>query len=320
MSEIVSDETGVSVFNTIKIWIQLSRLPFHLVGALPFILGTVLAWRIMGVFNLPVFIMSIIAVVLIMLSTYYAGEYYDIDVDRLSAGMEKNAFSGGTQVIVRNLIPHNQAKIASYVTITLAGVIGIILQFYYKTGPWTIPLGVIGIISGFYYSTPPMRWVKRGVGEILIGFCYGWLPVATSFYLQSGMIAEIVHWISVPIACTIFNIILINEFPDYPADVIEGKRNLVVRMGKGVSAFIYVAVTVIALLSFGLSMTHGLPAITLLFCLPFLLISLALIFLMLKKSYLNRNRLELICGLTIVVNLGISLACIVAVFMRGVSS
>jgi len=62
-------------------------------------------------------------------------------------------------------------------------VIGLILQFYYKTGPWTIPLGVIGMITGFFYSTPPPRWVKRGIGELLIGFCYGWLPVAAAFYL-----------------------------------------------------------------------------------------------------------------------------------------
>lgn len=316
----MSDEAGGSVFNTIKIWLQLSRLPFHLVGVLPFILGMVLAWRITGSFNLSVFIISIIAVVLIMLSTYYAGEYYDLHVDRLSAGMEKNAFSGGTQVIVRNLIPHNHARIASYVTIALACIIGVILQFYYKTGLWTIPLGVSGTISGFYYSTPPMRWVKRGIGESLIGYCYGWLPVAASFYLQSGGIAEIVHWVSVPIACTIFNVILINEFPDYPADIIEGKRNLVVRLGKGVSAFIYIAMTAIALLSFGFSMTKGLPSITLLFCFPFLLIALALIYLMAKKDYLNRNRLELICGLTIVVNFGISLAYILGVCLRGVSS
>ncbi len=301
---------------TIKGWIRLSRPPFHLVGVLPFILGAVLAWRIYGIFNCPVFIWSALAVILIMLSTYYSGEYHDLKVDKLSAEMERNIFSGGTQVIIKDLLPHKQARIAGHIAIALAGVIGLVLQFYYKTGPWTIPLGVIGMIAGFFYSTPPLRWVKRGIGELLIGCCYGWLPVATAFYLQAGTIDNIVHWISIPIACTIFNVILINEFPDYPADLIEGKKNLVVRLGKNTAAFLYIAMTITTWIGFGLAMRQGLPAVTTLFYLPVFLISLMLVVLMFKKDYLDRKRLELICGLTIVVNLGTSLSWILSVWLE----
>ena len=303
---------------TIKRWLQLSRPPFHLVGVMPFILGAILAWRMHGVFNWPVFILSTIAVVLIMLSTYYGGEYHDLKGDKLSAEMERNAFSGGTQVVVKDLLPHKQVKTASYIAIALAGAIGLILQFYYKTGPLTIPLGVIGILAGFFYSTPPLRWVKRGVGELLIGFCYGWLPVASAFYLQAGTIDNIVHWISMPIAFTIFNVILINEFPDYPADLIEGKKNIVVRLGKKTAAFLYIAMTIFAWIAFGLAATRGLPAVTPFFYLPVFMTALLLVVLMSKKNYLDRKRLDLICGLTIAVNLGSSLAFILAVGLRSV--
>ncbi|MDI6761989.1 MAG: prenyltransferase [Thermodesulfobacteriota bacterium] len=302
---------------TIKGWIQLSRPPFHLVGLLPFVLGALLAWYIYGVFNWTVFVWSTAAVLLIMLSTYYSGEYHDLKEDKLSAEIERNVFSGGSQAIVKNLMSHKQAKIAGYVTLVLAGIIGLILHFYYKTGFWTIPLGVIGMTAGFFYSTPPLRWVKRGVGEIIIGFCYGWLPVATAFYLQTGTIDNIVHWISIPIACTIFNVILINEFPDYPADMSEGKRNLAVRLGKDTAAFLYIAMTVIAWIAFGLAVSQGLPAVGLLFYLPVFLIALWLVFLISKKDYLNKKRLELICGLTIVVNLGTALAYILALWLGG---
>jgi len=299
----------------IKGWLQLSRLPFHLVGVLPFLLGAVLAWHTYRVFNWPVFIWSTIAVVLIMLSTYYAGEYHDLNVDKLSASMERNAFSGGTQVIVKNLLPHHHAKIASYVSLVLAGVIGLVLQFYYKTGPWTIPLGVIGMMAGFFYSTPPARWVKRGIGELLIGFCYGWLPVATAYYLQAGTIDSIVHWISIPIGCSIFNVILINEFPDYPADVIEGKRTLVVRFGKNAAVFLYIGMTVIGWIAFALTVRRGLPAVTFLFYLPIFIIALLIVAMMSKRDYLDRKRLELLCGLTIAVNLGTSLVYTLAAWL-----
>ena len=303
---------------TIKGWIQLSRPPFHLVGVFPFVLGAALAWRIYGTFNWPVFIWGTLAVILIMLSTYYGGEYHDLKVDKLSAEMERNAFSGGSQVIVKNLLPHKQANIASYTALILAGVIGLILQFYYRTGPWTIPLGVIGMIAGFFYSTPPLRWVEKGIGELLIGFCYGWLPVATAFYLQIGTIDNIVHWISIPIACTIFNVILINEFPDYPADLIERKTNLVVRLGKNTAAFLYIAMAVIAWIAFGLAVSQGLPAVTFLFYIPVFIIALLLVVMMSRKDYLDKKRLELICGLTIIINLGSSLAYILAIWLGSV--
>lgn len=299
---------------TIKEWIQLSRLPFQVVGVLPFVLGVVLAYHTYGTFDWQVFILGTLAAILIMLSTYYAGEYYDLKEDKLSAELERNRFSGGSQAIPKNLALHRQAKVASCLAILLAGAIGLILQFSYKTGPWTIPLGVVGMIAGFFYSTPPLRWVKRGIGELLIGFCYGWLPVAAAFYLQAGTIDSIVHWVSIPIGCTIFNVILINEFPDYPADLLEGKKNLVVRLGKDVAALIYIAMTIMSWIVFGLGMRQGLPPVTALFYSPFFLISLILTVLMSKKGYLDRNRLELICGLTIVVNLGTSLAYILAVW------
>lgn len=298
----------------IKSWLQLSRLPFHLVGVLPFILGTMHAWRLYGKFSLPVFILSVIAVVLIMLATYYAGEYFDIKEDTISSKLERNAFSGGSQTIVKNLLPHHHAKIASLITLFLAGIVGLVIQFYYKTGIWTIPLGVIGMFCGFFYSTPPIRFVKRGVGEILIGFCYGWLPVATAFYLQTSRFDNIIHFISIPIATTIFNVIFINEFPDYPADFIEGKKNLLIRVGKEKGSFIYILMTILGWASFLLSLEAGFPKRAILFYIPFFLIGLISIILMLKKCYLHRKTLEIICGLTIVVNLGTSLSYILALF------
>jgi len=85
-------------------WIILSRPPFHTVGVLPFILGTLIAWRLDSAFRINVFLVGVAAIVLIMLSTYYAGEYYDLRGDMLSAKMERNTFSGGSQAIVKGMV------------------------------------------------------------------------------------------------------------------------------------------------------------------------------------------------------------------------
>jgi len=307
----------LSLSSTIKAWIQLSRVPFHSVGVMPFILGTVLAWKTTGIFNLPVFLLGVIAVILIMLCTYYTGEYCDIFEDKLSADMDRNTFSGGSQVMVKNLLPGKYPMIAGYVALGLTVIVGLIIKFYYNTGVLTIPLGIIGMISGFFYSKMPIRWVARGIGELMIGFCYGWLPVAVSFYLQVGMIHPIIHWISLPIACTIFNVILVNEFPDHPADVIARKSNLVVRLGKEKAAYLYIFVTVVAWITFIFSVMQGIPMIALIYYAPIFAVSAFIVIVMGKKLYLNKKMLEAICGLTIVTNLGTSLAYTLAIWHKG---
>lgn len=130
---------------------------------------------------------GVLAVIFIMLATYYSGEYFDYDTDALSEKLERNRFSGGTQVLQTGIIPQKHAFVAALLA---AGIVGLILQFYFKTDPYTIPLGAIGMLAGFFYTTKPIQWSYRSVGEILIGFCYGWLPVAASYYIQTKQILQ----------------------------------------------------------------------------------------------------------------------------------
>jgi len=294
--------------NTVKKVFVMSRPPFHIVGILPFVLGTVLANRLTGVFDIPVFIISLFAVILVMLLTYYNGEYYDIKEDALAAKMGKNTFSGGSQVIAQNLLPRKYAKIGSYVSLAIAVLIGLLLQFYFKTGVWTIALGAAGIFLGFFYSSPPLRWASRGVGELIIGFAYGWLPVATAFYIQTQHFNEKANWVSIPIALSIFNVILINEFPDYSADTQAGKRNIVVRIGKERSAIIYIIAAVLMWVFFGISLFNSVPLMSVYFGILFFLITVFIVFSLIKKAYLDHKKLEMLCGMTLVINIGITLS------------
>jgi 1,4-dihydroxy-2-naphthoate octaprenyltransferase len=294
--------------NTVKKVFVMSRPPFHIVGILPFVLGTVLANRLTGVFDIPVFIISLFAVILVMLLTYYNGEYYDIKEDALAAKMGKNTFSGGSQVIAQNLLPRKYAKIGSYVSLAIAVLIGLVLQFYFKTGVWTIALGAAGIFLGFFYSSPPLRWASRGVGELIIGFAYGWLPVVTAFYIQTQHFNGKANWISIPIALSIFNVILINEFPDYSADTQAGKRNIVVRIGKEISAMIYIIAAVLMWVFFGISLFNGVALMSVYFGILFFLITVFIVFSLIKKAYLDHKKLEMLCGMTLVINIGITLS------------
>ncbi|MCS7179324.1 MAG: prenyltransferase [Anaerolineae bacterium] len=296
------------IVRKIKGWIVLARPPFHTVGILPFALGAVMAYQETGVFPWTLWGWGTLAVVLIMLSTYLAGEYFDYEGDRISRRVNPNRFAGGSGVLPAGLLDPKGALVGSIVALVLAGVVGLIIWLGYGTGPWTLPLGIIGMIGGFFYSVPPVRWAARGVGELWIAFCYGWLPVAVAYYLPNGRLDSLIHWVSIPIAATIFNVILLNEYPDYVADQATRKRNLLVRLGLENGARLFAAAHALGWLGMIGSVAAGVPLSTLLFYAPVFLLSLGLVVAVLRGVYRHPRRLEVACGLNIAVNLGTTLA------------
>jgi 1,4-dihydroxy-2-naphthoate octaprenyltransferase len=288
----------------LRAWIALSRPPFHSVGVLPFVLGSVLAWRLTGTLRRDILAWGTVGVVLVMLATYYAGEYWDHREDSLSTALGPSRFAGGSRVLQGGLLPRNSVLWASVGALLLGLVVATVLQLGYGTGPLTLPFCLVGLLGGFFYSTRPIRWVATGVGELWIGFCYGWLPIAVGCYLQVGHVAPLVHWLAIPVGLTIVNVILLNEYPDYAADSATGKKNIVVRLGRRRAAWLYASISVGSWLAMLLSVSRGVPVRALWFFAPVLALSLILVVLLLRERWQDRETLERLCGANLLVNLG----------------
>lgn len=286
----------------ITAWLALSRPPFHSVGVLPFILGTVMAHTLGGAFRPQVLVLGVLGVVAVMLATYYAGEYWDFEEDTASSRMGRSRFSGGSGVLQRGSVSRGAALRASIVSLAAATTIGAILQFGYHTGPYTLPLGLVGMLGGFFYSTRPIRWVERGWGELWIAFCYGWLPVASAYYIQVGGIHPIVHWASLPIAITIFNVILVNEMPDRPADLLAGKTNLTVRLGLRRASILYASMVFASWAAMLATIAAGVPPRALAAFTPAALLSLVSISWALRETG-DPSGYDRLCGATLLHNL-----------------
>jgi len=288
-------------------WWKLSRIPFLSVGILPLILGFVLAWRWGYKGPLGLYVLSTMAVILIMWMTYYLGEWNDLEGDRLNQGF--NRFSGGSRVLVKGVLPVWVSLFLGYGCLAGAILIGFYIYLQYQTDPRTLLLGGIGIFSGFFYSNKPFRWSYRGVGEIVIGFCYGWLPIATGFFLFTGFFSQQVILLSIPVGLSIFNVILINEFPDEEADRAIGKRNLVIRFGREKMGDLYLGLSILTGLFFvKVILIFGQTPFWLLILsgIPLLLILWNLIQVW-RGSYRDAKKLELICRNTIFVNLSMTM-------------
>ena len=217
-------------------------------GIFPLVLGFVLAWRWGYKGPLELYLLSSGAVILIMWMTYYLAERNDLEGDRIN--QDFNRFSGGSRILVNGALPIWVPLLLAYGCLVAACLSGMTIYLRYQTGPWTLFLGGLGIFFGYFYSEKPFQWSYRGMGEIFIGFCYGWLPIATGFYLLTGFFDDQVFLLSIPVGLSVFNVILINEFPDEGADRAVGKKNLVVRFGREKTADLYLGLSLLTGLSF----------------------------------------------------------------------
>jgi len=247
------------------------------------------------------------AAILIMWMAYYLGEWNDLEGDRINQGF--NRFSGGSRVFANESLPVWVSPLLGYASLVGALLIGLHIYLTYQTGLWTLLLGGMGIFSGFFYSGKPFRWSYCGVGEILIGFCYGWLPIATGFYLFTGFFSQQVLLVSIPVSLSIFNVILVNEFPDEEADRVIGKKNLVVRFGKEKMGDFYLGFSLFVGLSFikVMSMLGEVPLwLFLLSGIPLILILWNLVHVW-RGDYRDAKKLELLCRNTLFINLSLAM-------------
>ena len=276
-------------------------------GILPLILGFVLAWRWGYKGPVGLYVLSTIAVILIMWMTYYLGEWNDLEGDRVNQNF--NRFSGGSRVLVKGIFPARYSLLFGYGCLVGAILIGVYIYLQYQSDLRTFLLGGVGIFFGFFYSSRPFRWSYHGLGEILIGFCYGWLPIATGFFLFTGFFSQQILLLSIPVGLSIFNVILINEFPDEEADRAIGKKNLVVRFGKERMGDLYMGLSLLTGLYFikmmwGLGETplwllvlSGVPPL-------FILWNLIQVW---REDYRDAKKLERLCRNTLFVNLSLTM-------------
>jgi 1,4-dihydroxy-2-naphthoate octaprenyltransferase len=202
----------------------------------------------------------------------------------------------------------------AYACLGTAALLGLLLQFCYRTGDLTIPLGALGILGGYFSFARPLCWYRRGLGEVAGALCFGLLPVATGFYLQCGHLVTEVLLYGLPLTWAGFNLFLGYGFPD-----IKGKKDkkapqgeaaavpgLAVRLGPVPAALLYTAVNLLVIL--GLLAIFFFPASPLPWragLWPLLLLAGVNQEMLKRRAYREESRLWWLCRLSLALHLGI---------------
>jgi 1,4-dihydroxy-2-naphthoate octaprenyltransferase len=223
-------------------WVGVVRVKFFVAGIPAVILGAALAYYWAGSFNPVNFILSLIGVILAMIGTYTFNEYYDFKsgVDVMVPREHITPFNAGSRILPSGSLKPESAFKAGLVAWILYSIIAV--YFTFSVGWVIVPLSLVGLISGAFYTMPPFKWAYRGLGELLIGLNYGPLITFGAYYVQTAALPlDLLILPSLIPGLLITAVIWINEFPDYPADRVAGKMNLVARLGLERSRIPYAA-------------------------------------------------------------------------------
>ena len=213
-----------------KIWIA---------STIPMAVGGAVAYAYIGSFSWPWFLIGAAAIYLIEIGKNAINEYVDYlsGVDRFVTPDKRTPFSGGKKTIIDGKLTLKENLVIGIITIAAGSLLGLLIIFIRDFN--IIWFGLAGVFFALFYSLPPFKFAYRGLGELVVGFTFGPLITCGTFLVQTGTLTPLVILASLPLGLLIANVLWINQYPDYEADLQGGKRNGVVRLGKQKAGLIF---------------------------------------------------------------------------------
>jgi 1,4-dihydroxy-2-naphthoate octaprenyltransferase len=213
-----------------KIWIA---------STVPMAVGGSLAYAQTGIFSWYWFIVGAVAIYFLEIGKNAINEYIDYlsGVDRFVTPEKRTPFSGGKKTIIDGKLTLKENLYIGSVTVLIGCLLGLYIVVFKEFS--VLWFGLAGVFFALFYSLPPFQFAYRGFGELTVGFTFGPLITTGTYLVQTGSISVLVLLASLPLGFIIANVLWINQYPDYEADLQGGKMNGVVRMGKkrGVSVY-----------------------------------------------------------------------------------
>jgi 1,4-dihydroxy-2-naphthoate octaprenyltransferase len=223
--------------NRTRIWLAEMR-PKFLVGSVTVaFLGTSIAWW-NGFFSLPYAVLGLIGLVLWHISVQLLNDYFDYK-SGVDFQTQRTPFSGGSGVLPARLLQPLSVLRAGLLTFALA--VPVWMYLVIVKGLLLLPLVGVMAVCVLLYTPVLTRW---RLGEISCGLGLGILPILSFYFIQTGGYTTEAVVASIPAGILLFNVHLLNEFPDVEADKIGHRKTLPIVLGRAKASWLYLAGTV----------------------------------------------------------------------------
>ena len=211
-------------------WLALrtTRLPFLSATLIPVLLGILIALR-HGAFDIWLALLTVVGASLAHLAINVTNDIFDTLSGADEANVNPTQFSGGSRVLIYDLLTLRQLLTVALALFGGAAAIGLLLVWL--TGSLTLLLiGIAGIAVGIAYTAPPLKLVYRGLGEIAVAIGFGPIMLLGAYVVQTGRLALEPFVVSITVGILVALILYVNEIPDRTGDAAAGKRTLPVRL------------------------------------------------------------------------------------------
>ncbi|MBI4651781.1 prenyltransferase [Candidatus Desantisbacteria bacterium] len=215
-----------------KDWFFETRPQFLILSVILVLYGSAVAFY-HNSYNLAAFILLMVGLISMHLSCNVLNDYYDYK-SGIDLHTAPTPFSGGS-----GFLPSGKLNPSGVFILGISSaLIGIAIGVYFCiTVSWALlPIVIAGAISVLFYNTV---LTKIMLGEIFAGFGLGLLPIMGIYFVYTGRYDIQAVFAGVPPFLLVFNLLLLNEFPDAEADKKGGRKHIVIVLGPKIAAWIY---------------------------------------------------------------------------------
>lgn len=209
-----------------------SRMRVLPVMLIPIALGSLGAYVWNDIFNLYLFIVTLIGAAAAHLFSNMINDLWDYyNGTDAAAQSTQGAIATNSGYLTKGTWSIRMFAAVTWGLLAIAAVCGIILSIY--SGWLALVFGLLGALIAYFYVAPPIKFGYRGKGysEIAILISFGVLPVVGAYFVQTSLLDYRPLLLSLPIGLMTTLILFNHHFLHWQADKQAGKKTLVVVWG-----------------------------------------------------------------------------------------
>ena len=229
--------------------------PFSLpASVVPVLVGTAVAAE--QEFSLPLFLLTLAGSLLIHIGTNLATDFFDF-----TDGVQPGATLGG--VIRGGLLEAKDVHRAAIMAFAAGSLCGLVIVVV--VGWPILAVGFASVLAGYFYTASPIKYGRRGLGEVMVFLFMGPLMVMASAYVQVEEWTLAAFYASLPVGILVANILHANNLRDIVNDRARSKVTIATLIDRPAADFLLVALVGGAFLTVAVCVALGeMPATCLL--------------------------------------------------------
>lgn len=241
---------------SVKTWILAARPKTLVAGISPVLIASGLAVY-HDVFKWHLALICLMIAILFQVVSNFANDYFDF-----KKGSDSPDRLGPKRAVAEGWVTPRQMMFATLITMALACGLGVLLMWLVDFRLFFVGLAIAVFAMAYSGGRYPLAY--HGWGDLCVLLFYGVVPVVFTYYVQSLTFTTDAIVCGFIAGISSVNILVANNYRDYPTDKTSNKRTTIVMFGKKFGEYFYLANGVTALILCQYFWTKGLAFVALL--------------------------------------------------------